>query len=144
MSHYIAETEIQLLYADTDMMGVMYHGNYVKWLELGRIQLIEDIGFSYVEMEKSGFVAPIHNVNITYKMPIQYGDRAFVRTWVSKNTGIRVEYGFAIVNQNRDVCSEGTVTCIVGKKLPEGGFKPVNFKKTFPEWFKKYEEIKVK
>lgn len=140
---YVAETEIQLLYADTDMMGVMYHGNYIKWLELGRIQLIEDLGFSYVQMEKEGFVAPIHNVNITYKNPIIYGDRAFVRTWVEKNTGIRVTYGFEIVNEARETCADGEVTCIVGKKT-ETGFRPVNFKKAYPEWFNKYEEIKVK
>lgn len=138
---HIAETEIQLLYADTDMMGVMYHGNYIKWLELGRIKLIEDLGFSYVDMEREGFVAPIHNVNITYKVPIMYGDRAFVRTWVTKNTGIRVTYAFEIVNQDGDVCADGDVTCIVGKRT-ETGFKPVNFKKAYPEWFAKYEEIK--
>lgn len=144
MSHYIAETEIQLLYADTDMMGVMYHGNYIRWVELGRLHLIEDIGFSYVQMEKEGFVSPIHNVDITYKVPIRYGDRAFVRTWVNKNTGIRVEYGFEIVNHKEEICSTGTVTCVVGKKTEDGNFKTVNFKKEFPEWFKKYEEIKIK
>ena len=45
MTVHIAENELQILYADTDMMGVIYHGNYIKWLEIGRRQLIEDIGY---------------------------------------------------------------------------------------------------
>jgi len=48
---YISKKEIQLLYADTDMMGVMYHANYLKWFELGRTAYIEDLGFKYTDME---------------------------------------------------------------------------------------------
>jgi YbgC/YbaW family acyl-CoA thioester hydrolase len=90
---HIAEKEIQITYADTDMMGVIYHGNYVKWLELGRTQLVEDAGFSYLEMESQGYYAPVYNLEITYKKPIKLGDRAFVKTWVEVNQGLRTVYG---------------------------------------------------
>ena len=61
---FISKKEIQLLYADTDMMGVMYHANYLKWFELGRTQLIEDLGFSYVGMEEKGYFAPVYDVHM--------------------------------------------------------------------------------
>lgn len=138
---YTAEREIQILYADTDMMGVIYHGNYVKWLELGREQLIEDIGYSYRHMESQGFYAPVYNVDITYRHPLKYGDRAFVRTWVEENGRARVVYGFQIVNGEGVLCTEGTTTHTVVKQV-DGAFKTVNFKKSFPEWFEKYETIK--
>ena len=53
---YISTVEIQLSYADTDMMGVIYHGNYVKWIELGRTKLIEDVGYNYLDMEQAGLL----------------------------------------------------------------------------------------
>ncbi|WP_026858871.1 acyl-CoA thioesterase [Jeotgalicoccus psychrophilus] len=143
MSAYVAEKEIQILYADTDMMGVIYHGNYIKWLELGRMQLIEDIGYDYLKLEREGYLAPVHNVNITYAKSLKYGDRAFVRTWVEENTGVRTVYGFEIVNGDGEVCTHGTTTLIVVKKV-DGEFQPVIFKRVFPEWYAKYEEIKVK
>lgn len=139
---YTAEKEIQILYADTDMMGVIYHGNYIKWLELGRAQLLEDIGYSYNWMESLGYYAPVYNVDITYKRPLKYGDRAFVRTWVKENGKAKVTYGFEIVNGEGHICTEGQTILTVVKKI-EGEFKPVNFKKTFPDWYEKYEQIKV-
>ncbi len=143
MSVYVAETEIQILYEDTDMMGVIYHGSYIKWLELGRRKLIEDIGYDYLAMEREGYLAPVHNVNITYAKPLKYSDRAFVRTWVEENTGMRTIYGFEIVNGDGEVCTHGTTTLLVVKKV-DGEFKPVVFKRVFPEWYAKYEEIKKK
>ena len=64
---FISNREIQLLYADTDMMQVVYHANYLKYFELGRMGLIEDVGFSYIEMEKAGYFAPVYDVQATYE-----------------------------------------------------------------------------
>ncbi|MFC8574973.1 acyl-CoA thioesterase, partial [Heyndrickxia sporothermodurans] len=128
-------------YADTDMMGVIYHGNYVKWIELGRTKLIEDVGYNYLDMEKSGYYAPVYNLEITYKKSIKYGDKVIVKTWVEENKNLRTIYGFTIVNGEDEICAEGTTTHIVVRKED---FKPVQFKKVFPEWFQKYEEIKRK
>jgi len=122
-------------------MGVIYHANYVKWLELGREQLVQDAGYNYLDMERQGYYAPVYNVNITYKHPLHLGDRAFVRTWVEENRSAHTVYGFEIVNGKGQVCAQGTTTHAVVKKA-EGGFKPVSFKKAFPEWYQKYEEIK--
>ncbi|GIP39306.1 hypothetical protein J31TS4_25860 [Paenibacillus sp. J31TS4] len=140
---YIATKEIELTYADTDKMGVIYHGSYIRWLELGRTRLIEDVGFDYLEMERAGYFAPVYNLDITYKKSIRLGDRAAVRTWVEDNSGIRTTYGFQIVNGQDEVCAEGTTTHIVVKQA-DGDFRPVSFKKAFPDWFAKYEAIKRK
>jgi acyl-CoA thioester hydrolase len=136
---FIATQEIQLSYADTDMMGVIYHANYLKWFELGRTGLIEDLGYHYLDMEKAGYYAPVYNANITYKKAIRYGDKAFVQTWVEENQGLKTVYGYRIINGQGEICAEGTTTHVLVKK---DSFKPVQFKKAFPEWFQKYEEIK--
>jgi acyl-CoA thioester hydrolase len=138
---YISTKEIQIYYADTDMMGVIYHANYAKWLELGRSQLIEDLGYNYLDMEKAGYYAPVYNLNITYKKSIKFGDKAFVKTWVEENTGLKTIYGYHIVNGDGDVCVEGSTTHII---VTKDSFRPIQFKKAFPEWFQKYEDIKRK
>ncbi len=138
---FISTREIQLYYADTDMMGVIYHANYLKYFELGRTGLIEDLGFSYLGMEESGYFAPVYDLNITYKKPLRYGDQAFVKTWVELNDGIKTIYGYTVVNEDDEVCAIGTSTHIIVKKA---NFRPSSFKKKFPEWYLKYEEIKKK
>ncbi|GIN87751.1 4-hydroxybenzoyl-CoA thioesterase [Heyndrickxia sporothermodurans] len=136
---YVSSVDIQLSYADTDMIGVIYHGNYVKWIELGRTKLIEDVGYNYLSMEEAGYYAPVYNLEITYKKAIKYGDKVVVKTWVEENKNLRTIYGFTIVNGNEELCAEGTTTHIVVRK---DDFKPIQFKKAFPDWFQKYEEIK--
>jgi acyl-CoA thioester hydrolase len=138
---FISTREIQLLYADTDMMGVIYHANYLKYFELGRSGLIEDLGFSYVGMEDAGYYAPVYDIKITYKKPLRYGDRGFVKTWIDYNNGIKTIYGYSIVNEMDEICAEGTSTHILVKKE---NFLPTSFKKAFPDWYVKYEEVKKK
>ncbi|MFE7151375.1 acyl-CoA thioesterase, partial [Heyndrickxia sporothermodurans] len=84
---------------------------------------------------------PVYNLEITYKKSIKYGDKVIVKTWVEENKNLRTIYGFTIVNGEDEICAEGTTTHIVVRKED---FKPVQFKKVFPEWFQKYEEIKRK
>lgn len=142
MGHYFISTrEIQLLYADTDMMGVIYHANYLKYFELGRTGFIEDLGYKYLDMENQGYYAPVYDIQITYKKPLRYGDRGFVKTWVELNDGIKTIYGYQIINGEEEVCAEGTSTHIIVKK---DSFRPTSFKRAFPEWYLKYEEIKKK
>ncbi|MBP3039962.1 acyl-CoA thioesterase [Bacillaceae bacterium Marseille-Q3522] len=138
---YQSKREIQLYYADTDMMGVIYHANYLKYFEMGRAGFIEDLGFDYLAMEKNGYYAPVYNVEVTYKKPLHYGDKAYVYTWIEKNDGIRTIYGYHIVNEKEEICAKGTTTHILVKK---DTFRPATFKKAFPEWYQKYEEIKKK
>ena len=104
---FISTREIQLYYADTDMMGVIYHANYLKFFELGRTGLIEDLGYSYLSMEEAGFYSPVYDIQITYKKPLRYGDKGFVKTWVELNDGIKSVYGYSIFNGDDEICAEG-------------------------------------
>ena len=121
---FIAEQEIDIRYAETDQMGVVYHANYLVWLELGRTKLIQDLGFSYVEMENDGVVSPVLDLQIT---------------WVESVSPLRVVYGYEIYNGNGERCITAFTTNICAKKE---GFRPVSFKKLYPEWYETYEKIK--
>ena len=63
-------TEIEARYAETDKMGVIYHGNYATWFEVARLDYISKLGFSYADMEKQGIISPVTDLNVNYKKSI--------------------------------------------------------------------------
>lgn len=132
----INKTEIEVRYQETDQMGVVYHANYLVWFEIGRTKFIEQLGFQYVEMEKNGFLSPVIDVQISYKIPVKYGDRVFVETWLENYDGIRITYGYRILTSSNEVAVTGTTKHVVVKKE---SFKPVLLRKVHPKWDQAYK-----
>ena len=59
-----AMSTIRVRYQETDQMGVVYHANYLVWMELGRTQLIKDLGFNYAAMESDGIISPVIDLQV--------------------------------------------------------------------------------
>lgn len=135
---FISEKEIEVRYAETDQMGVVYHANYVIWLEIGRTQLIKDLGFSYAGLEKDGYLSPVTNVNINYKSSVRYEETVVVRTWIESHGKLRTTYGYEIVHEDGTIASSATSEHVVVNK---DNFRPVSLKKVHPAWDAKYMEI---
>lgn len=135
---YISEKEIEIRYAETDQMGVVYHANYVIWLEMGRTQLIKDLGFSVTELEDAGYVSPVMNVNISYKAALRYGKPAKIRTWVKTQDRLRTVYGYEIFHEDGTIAATATTEHIVVKK---DSFRPISMMKIDPVWYERYLEI---
>ena len=74
------ETSIRVRYAETDQMGVVYHGHYCPYLESGRVEAIRSLGMSYAELEKMGISMPVVEVHCKYLRPARYDDLLRVRT----------------------------------------------------------------
>ncbi|MCD7033648.1 acyl-CoA thioesterase [Metabacillus sp. GX 13764] len=136
---FISKKEIEVRYAETDQMGVVYHANYVIWLEVGRTQLISDLGFSYAGMEEEGILSPVVDLDIKYKKPMKFGETAVIHTWVEEYTGVRVKYGYEILAPSGETAATAFSTHVCVKK---DTFKPIQFKKHYPEWHRAYEEAK--
>ncbi len=66
----ISQKEIEVRYAETDQMGIVYHANYLIWLEIGRAHFIQQLGFQYTDMEKQGIVSPVIDLQISYKKTV--------------------------------------------------------------------------
>lgn len=135
---FISEKEIEIRYAETDQMGVVYHANYVIWLEIGRTQLIRDLGFSITAFEEAGYVSPVMNVNISYKASLRYGKPAKVKTWVKSQDKLRTVYGYEVLHEDGTVAATATTEHIIVKKE---NFRPVPFKRVDEVWYNKYLEI---
>src|SRR5690606_13519333 len=112
----ISEKKIEVRYAETDQMGVVHHSNYIVWMELGRTQLIKDLGFSYAEMEKNGILAPVLDVQVSYKKPLTYGESAIVKTWIDSYDGFKVIYGYSILNENGEQSVTGFTSHVCVRK----------------------------
>jgi acyl-CoA thioester hydrolase len=77
----IFETRLRVRYAETDQMGVVYHSNYIIWFEVGRVEMLRSLGFTYREMEKQdGTHIAVVEVRCRFKAPALYDDSILVRT----------------------------------------------------------------
>ncbi|PRO64450.1 acyl-CoA thioesterase [Alkalicoccus urumqiensis] len=128
---------IDVRYAETDQMGVVYHANYLIWCEIGRTKLMEKMGVPYKEMESSGVMAPVTNVTMNYHAPALYGRPVQITTWVEDYSGVRVTYGYRVELDEETVCLTGTSEHVLVEK---DSFRPLAMKRRFPEWHKVYEQ----
>ena len=79
--HITGETHLRVRYAETDQMGVVYHSNFLIWFEVGRVELLRQLGFEYSAMEREDdcHIAVV-DVRVRYKAPARYDDQILVRT----------------------------------------------------------------
>jgi acyl-CoA thioester hydrolase len=139
---FVSEKEIEIRYAETDQMGVVYHANYLVWMEIGRTKLIEDLGFTYAGLESSGYLSPVTDLSIQYKSSMKYGQKATVITWVESHGKLRTTYGYEILHEDGSLAATAKSEHVLVKK---DTFRPVSLKKVDANWDAKYAEIaKVK
>jgi len=135
---FVSEKQVEIRYADTDQMGVVYHANYVIWMEIGRTQLIRDLGYDYTKLEEMGIVSPVIELNVQYKKAMRYGQVATVRTWVEQHDKLRTTYRYEILHEDGSVAATGTTVNIL---VTKENFRPVPLRKIDPDWDAKYHEI---
>jgi acyl-CoA thioester hydrolase len=135
----VVTKEVEVRYAETDQMGVVYHTNYLVWMEIGRTALIQELGFNYADLEKEGFIAPVLDLQASYKKPVRYGEKAIIKTWVEAYDGIRTTYGYEILSEDGEVAVTGMTKHVCVKK---DSFRPVPFRKVSPQWHEAYEKAK--
>lgn len=135
----ISEHKIEVRYAETDQMGIVYHANYLIWMEMGRTRLIRDLGFNYAAMEADGILSPVIDIQASYKLPVRYGEVATIKTWVESYDGVRVVYGYQIFNEKKELAVTGQSSHVCVKK---DSFRPISIKRLLPEWHEAYEKNK--
>jgi acyl-CoA thioester hydrolase len=114
------ETRVRVRYAETDQMGVVYHANYLIWFEVGRVELIRQMGLDYKAMEREeGCGIAVVEVNCRYKAPARYDDELVVRTRITGARGSVVKFGSEIVRAEDGLllCEGGTTHVVVGKDM---------------------------
>lgn len=91
---HINKTEIRIIYADTDQMGVVYHANYLKFFEIGRTEFTRELGISYKTFEENNIFLPVKEAFVDYKKPFKYDDIIVVHSYIGKlkNVAVKIDY----------------------------------------------------
>jgi acyl-CoA thioester hydrolase len=110
-----SESRLRVRYAETDQMGVVYHSNYFIWFEVGRVDLLRQLGFTYREMEhEDGCYIAVVDARCRYKAPARYDDEIAIRTHLKNVRESLVQFGYEAVRSSDDmVLAEGETTHIV-------------------------------
>jgi len=97
MSGVSSVARLRVRYAETDQMGVVYHGNYFVWFEVGRVELLRELGWSYKALEADGYSLPVIEATCQYRHPARYDDELEIRTCGRMTSPLRVEFQYELV-----------------------------------------------
>lgn len=115
MSHRTCEVRLRARYAETDQMGVVYHANHFIWFEVGRVEFLRQLGFSYREMEEhDGCFIAVVDARCRYKAPAHYDDEVIVRTHLKNVRESLVHFGYELTRAGDGVLlAEGETMHVV-------------------------------
>lgn len=103
----VSETKIRVCYEDTDQMGVVYYGRYPRFYEIGRTEMIRELGYTYKELEHLNIFLPAWSLNINYIKPALYDQLLTVRTIVEKLPNVKFPIKTEIYNEEGELINRG-------------------------------------
>lgn len=125
---YQSETTIRVRYAETDRMGYVYYGNYAQYYEVGRVEALRQMGFSYKSIEDNGIMLPVYTFNIRYFKPAYYDDLLKIITVVTEIPQTRINFEYQIFNEKDELLNKGDTTLVfIDMKTNKPCIAPVDF-----------------
>ena len=112
---FIHKTTYRVRYADTDQMGYVYYGNYARLYEIGRVEALRILGFSYKEMEDSGVMMPVYENKSRFIAPTLYDDLLTIKTTINSLPAARVVFHYEILNSSEKLVHTGETTLVFVK-----------------------------
>jgi acyl-CoA thioester hydrolase len=88
-------------------MGVVYHGNYAQFFEMGRIDWLRSLGISYKSMEENNVMLPVISLQCNFKKSAEFDDEITVKTILKKTPAVKIEFDYEITNQNNELLTTG-------------------------------------
>lgn len=98
--------ETRVRFNEVDSLGIVWHGNYLKYFEDGREAFGRKYGIAYLDIKKNGFASPIVQSTIDHKHPLKYGDVAVIETKFMNSPAAKIIFSYTIKNQ------EGQIVCV--------------------------------
>ncbi len=90
-------TRLRVRYVECDPMGVAHHSSYLPWMEMGRTELLREVGESYAALEEAGVFLVVTKLEVKYRRPIKYDDVIELRTSVSGATKVKLMHSYELV-----------------------------------------------
>lgn len=101
------QTQFRVRYSETDQMRVVYHGNYVQYFEVGRVEWLRNKGISYKWMEENGIMLPVVSLTMNYKKPARYDELLTLRTILKNRTTVKLEFDYELYNEKKELLTTG-------------------------------------
>jgi len=132
---YQSETKIRVRYAETDMMGYVYYGNYASYFEVARVEAIKNLGFSYKKMEDDGIALPVLEFSVKYFKPAFYDDELLIKTTIDILPHVKIHFLYQTFNVKGDLINSAETTLVFFNKKTN---KPCAAPQYFLDGIKKY------
>ncbi|MBK7866088.1 MAG: acyl-CoA thioesterase [Ignavibacteriales bacterium] len=129
-------TTVRIRYADTDQMRFVYNGKYLEFFEVGRTELIRELGMSYKQFEESGFLLPVYDAYIRYHSPAFYDEVLEIESILTTKPMAKLKIEYNIRVGERLIASGYTQHAFVSTKTGRPVRSPELFNKLFDEHFK--------
>ncbi|MGD0760545.1 MAG: thioesterase family protein [Candidatus Sulfotelmatobacter sp.] len=129
----VNETKLRVRYAETDQMGVAYHSNHLIWFEVGRVELMRQMGFSYRDMERDEdrFIA-VAEVTCRYRAPARYDEEVVVRTRLKHVRKSVIVFSYELVrSEGGELLAEGETAHVVTDSKMKVAPLPERYLKAF-------------
>jgi acyl-CoA thioester hydrolase len=101
------QIQIRVRYSETDQMGVVYHGNYAQFFEVGRVEWLRNKGISYKWMEENGIMLPVVSLTMNYKKPARYDELLTLKTIFKNKTSVKIEFDYELYNESDELLTTG-------------------------------------
>ncbi|MGA2445289.1 MAG: thioesterase family protein [Opitutaceae bacterium] len=111
-----SRTQVTVRYAETDMMGIVYHGSYLPWFEIGRTTLLKDHGLSYRELEAAGYRLPVLEVGVKYLKPAFYDDTLTIVTTLDEKPGFRIQLAYQVLRGDELLATGHTAHAFIDRE----------------------------
>jgi acyl-CoA thioester hydrolase len=103
------DTTLRVRYAETDQMGVVYHGHFLAYFEAARGDMIRDFGLSYADLEAQGVIMPVTEARLKYMRPVKYDELITLRCSIHELPKRRLHVKTEVFNPEGKRCVEGHV-----------------------------------
>lgn len=107
-----SQTKLRVRYAETDKMGYVYYGDYAQYFEVGRVEALRELSWSYRAMEDNGIMLPVMEFNVRYLKPAYYDDLLTVKTSIKEAPTARIKFYHEIYNEKGEKLTMGEVTLV--------------------------------
>lgn len=103
-------------YGETDRMGYVYYGNYAQYYEVARVELMRSAGISYAELEDSGIMMPVIDLQVKYIRPAYYDENLQITCMVKEKPGSRMKFEYQVFNSKNELINSGSTTLVFVNK----------------------------
>ncbi len=103
---------LRIRYGESDQMGYAHHGNYAQYFEMGRMELLRNLGISYKKMEEEGIILPVYSINTRFIKPAKFDDLLSLKTILRKTPSARIIFEYEIYNEKNELITTGETVLV--------------------------------